>query len=216
MLFEGREDAAEKLAQRLAVFKDAPDTLVTALPRGGVPVGVVVAKRLHLPFDIFFVKKIPSPYNKEAGIGAISENGYEFLNTQIVSMLNIPKNYIEKTEKEILEKIAQKRSLYQWPRHTVQGKRVIVVDDGIATGSSMYLAAKALKEEGAREVIIAAPVAPADAVNELEQIADRVVVLETPDDFMAVGQFYTDFHQLSDEEVIEWLQFYKLNIRDNA
>ncbi len=209
MLFQSREEAAEKLAKELLIYQNAEDTLVVALPRGGVPIGVIVAKRLHLPFDIFFVKKIPSPYNKEAAIGAISENGYEFLNTQIISMLQIPKNYLEKTKSEILEKIAQKRALYQWPRLPVQGKRVIVIDDGIATGSSMYLAAKALKEEGAKEVVIAAPVAPADVVNDLARSADRIVVLNTPEDFMAVGQFYIDFHQLSDEEVIEWLQLSK-------
>ena len=211
MLFRSREDVAEKLAQKLANFQNAPDTIVVALPRGGVPIGVIVAKKLHLPFDIFFVKKIPSPYNKEAGIGAISENGYKFFNTQIVSLLHIPKNYIEKTEAKTLEKIAKKRALYNWPRLGVQGKRVIVVDDGIATGSSMYLAVKALKEEGAKEVIIAAPVAPADVIEGLRQNADQVIVLETPENFMAVGQFYSDFHQLSDEEVIKWLDLYKQN-----
>ena len=209
MLFQSREEAAEKLAKELSIYKNTKDTLVVALPRGGVPVGIIVAKRLHLPFDIFFVKKIPSPYNKEAGIGAVSENGYEFLNTQIVSMLQIPRNYLERTKREILDKIAQKRALYRWPRHMVQGKRVIIVDDGIATGSSMHLAAKALKGEGAKEVIIAAPVAPADVVNELTRSADRVVVLSTPEDFMAVGQFYVDFHQLSDEEVMKWLALFK-------
>lgn len=207
MIFQNREEAAEKLAKKLSNFKKAEDTLVVALPRGGVPIGVIVAKMLHLPFDIFFVKKIPSPFNKEAGIGAVSENGYEFLNTQIVSMLQISKNYLERTKKEILEKIVQKRSLYQMPRLTVRSKRVIVVDDGIATGSSMYLASKALKEEGAKEVIIAVPVAPADVVNELKENGQKVIVLYTPENFMAVGQFYKDFHQLSDEEVVQWLQY---------
>ena len=205
MLFQSREEAAEKLAKELSIYQNAQDTLVVALPRGGIPVGIIVAKRLNLPFDIFFVKKIPSPYNKEVSIGAVSENGYEFLNMQIVSRLQISRNYLEQTKREILDKIAQKRALYQWPRHTVQGKRVIIIDDGIATGSSMYLAAKALKGEGAKEVIISSPIAPADVVNELTRSADRVVVLSTPEDFMAVGQFYVDFHQLSDEEVMEWL-----------
>ena len=208
MLFRSREDAAKKLAQKLSLYQNADDTLVVALPRGGVPLGVIVAKKLNLPFDIFFVKKIPSPYNKEAGIGAVSENGYEFLNTQAISMLHVSKDYLLQTKKEILEKIARKRFLYNRPRRLVQGKRVIVVDDGIATGSSMYLAAQALKKEGATEVVIAAPVAPREVVDELKRTADDVVVLDTPPDFMAVGQFYEDFHQLDDEEVIGWIRLY--------
>ncbi len=205
MIFRNREDAAKKLAKKLSNYHGADDTLVVALPRGGVPLGVIVAKTLHLPLDIFFVKKIPSPYNKEAGIGALSENGYEFLNTQVVSMLHVSKDYLLQAKQAILEKIAQKRSLYKTPRRDVRGKRVIVVDDGIATGSSMYLAALALKKEGAAEVIIAAPVAPEDVLKELKKVADGVIVLDTPREFMAVGQFYEDFHQLDDEEVMRWL-----------
>jgi len=206
MIFSDRFEAGTLLAKALQEYKDAADTIVIALPRGGVPVASVIAKSLHLPLDIFFVKKIPSPYNPEAAIGAVSENGHEYLNERAVMMLNVSRPYVDEQKERILESIRQKRALYNKPRIDIRGKRVIVVDDGIATGASMYLAAKALKEEGAKEVIIAAPVAPPDVMALLKEAADKVIVLDTPADFMAVGQFYRDFHQLSDEEVMELLQ----------
>lgn len=205
MVFSDRFEAGELLARKLAVYRDDPNTIVVALPRGGVPVAQVIAKTLHLPMDIFFVKKIPSPYNPEAAIGAISENGMEYINERAVAMLNVARPYIDEQEAKILEGIRQKRAIYNKPRLDVQGKRVILVDDGVATGASMYLAAKALKAEGAKEVIIAVPVAPPDSIALLKEAADGVVVIDVPADFMAVGQFYRDFHQLSDEEVKELL-----------
>ncbi len=205
MVFSDRFEAGELLARKLAVYRDDPDTIVVALPRGGVPVAQVIAKTLHLPMDIFFVKKIPSPYNPEAAIGAISENGMEYINERAVAMLNVARPYIDEQEAKILEGIRQKRAIYNKPRLDVQGKRVILVDDGVATGASMYLAAKALKAEGAKEVIIAVPVAPPDSIALLKEAADGVVVIDVPADFMAVGQFYRDFHQLSNEEVKELL-----------
>ncbi len=205
MVFSDRFEAGELLARKLAVYRDDPNTIVVALPRGGVPVAQVIAKTLHLPMDIFFVKKIPSPYNPEAAIGAISENGMEYINERAVAMLNVARPYIDEQEAKILEGIRQKRTIYNKPRLDVQGKRVILVDDGVATGASMYLAAKALKAEGAKEVIIAVPVAPPDSIALLKEAADGVVVIDVPVDFMAVGQFYRDFHQLSDEEVKELL-----------
>ncbi len=205
MVFSDRFEAGELLAKKLQKYANDSDTIVIALPRGGVPVAYVIAKQLNLPMDIFFVKKIPSPYNPEAAIGAISENGYEYLNERAMMMLNVSRPYVEEQAKKILEKIREKRSLYNKKRLSVEGKRVIIVDDGIATGASMYLAAKALRAEGAKEVIIAAPVAPPDVMALLKEVADEVVVIDIPADFMAVGQFYRDFHQLSDEEVMELL-----------
>lgn len=202
MVFSDRFEAGELLAKKLQKYANDPNTIVVALPRGGVPVAHVIAKQLNLPMDIFFVKKIPSPYNPEAAIGAISENGYEYLNERAMMMLNVSRPYVEEQAQKILDKIREKRSIYNKKRLPVEGKRVIVVDDGIATGASMYLAAKALKAEGAKEVIIAAPVAPPDVMALLKEVADEVVVIDIPADFMAVGQFYRDFHQLSDEEVM--------------
>lgn len=205
MLFSDRFEAGELLVQKLQEYANDPETVVIALPRGGVPVGYVIAKQLHLPLDIFFVKKIPSPYNPEAAIGAISENGKKYINERAVMMLNVSRHYIDEQEAKILQNIAKKRALYSKPRLDVKGKRVILVDDGVATGASMYLAAKALKQEGAKEVIIAVPVAPPDSLALLKEAAERVIVVDVPMDFMAVGQFYRDFHQLSDDEVKELL-----------
>ncbi|BCD67208.1 phosphoribosyltransferase [Nitratiruptor sp. YY09-18] len=206
MVFSDRFEAGELLAQKLSKYANDPDTIVIALPRGGVPVAYVIAKQLGLPLDIFFVKKIPSPYNPEAAIGAISENGLEFINERVVMMLNVSRHYIDEQAQKIMEGIKQKRALYQRPRKSIVGKRVILVDDGVATGASMYLAAKALKEEGAKEVIIAVPVAPPDSIAMLKEVADEVIVLDIPADFMAVGQYYRDFHQLDDKEVVELLE----------
>lgn len=206
MVYSDRFEAGEVLAQMLQRFKGDPDTVVVALPRGGVPVGYVIAKQLGVPLDIFFVKKIPSPYNPEAAIGAVSENNLEYLNERAVMMLGVSRPWIDEQIEKIMEKIRQKRALYRKPRINVAGKRVILVDDGVATGASMYLAAKALKEEGAKEVIIAVPVAAPDSVALLRQGADEVVAAEIPRDFMAVGQYYRDFHQLEDSEVMELLE----------
>ena len=206
MVFSDRFEAGDILAKLLKEYEKDPQTIVVALPRGGVPVGYVIAKQLGLPLDIFFVKKIPSPYNPEAAIGAVSESGEEYLNERAVMMLNVSRPYIDEQKEKILEAIRQKRALYQKPRIPVAGKRVILVDDGVATGASMYLAAQALKDEGAKEVIIATPVAPPDALALLREAADKVVVAQIPRDFMAVGQYYRDFHQLEDDEVMELLQ----------
>ncbi|MRI84282.1 MAG: phosphoribosyltransferase [Nitratiruptor sp.] len=205
MVFQDRLEAGKFLAQMLQEFKGDPETIVVALPRGGVPVGYVIAKELGVPLDIFFVKKIPSPYNPEAAIGAVSESGQEYLNERAVMMLGVSRPWIEEQIAKIMEQIAKKRALYRKPRLPVAGKRVILVDDGVATGASMYLAAKALKNEGAREVVIATPVAPPDALALLREAADEVVVAQVPRDFMAVGQYYRDFHQLDDQEVMALL-----------
>jgi len=204
MRFRSREEAASLLAKALLKYKDS-DAIVVALPRGGVPLGAVIAKELNLPLDIFFVKKIPSPYNEEVAIGAVSENGLIFVNQKAVNMLGVSNEYIQKKAQEILEKIKQKRELYNKKRLDYKDKTIILVDDGIATGASFILAIKALKNLGAKKVVAAAPVAPLDVARDLESVADEVVILEKDPYFMAVGAYYDDFHQLSDDEVKELL-----------
>jgi len=206
-MFKDRIQAANLLAQKLKDLKDT-NSVVVALPRGGVPIGAVIAKSLNLEFDIFFVKKIPSPYNKEVAIGAVSENGFVYLNQEAIAMLNISKEYILEQQKEILENIKRKRELYNKPRVDLKDKKVIIVDDGIATGASMILAIDAIKKEKAQDIIVAAPVAPLEVANALENLA-RVEVLIKDPNFMAVGAYYQDFHQLSDSEVIKILEQFK-------
>ena len=205
MIFKNREEAGKLIAKRLSDLKNNKDVIVVALPRGGVPVAYEIAKELNVPLDIFFVKKIPSPYNEEAGIGAVTENGLMQLNKSAVEYLNVSSEYIKKRVQEKLEDMAKKRAIYRKNLPNLEDKIVILIDDGIATGSSILLAAKAIKEMGAKELIIASPVAPSDLKDTLESIANRVEVLHYDNNLMSVGRFYLDFHQLSDDEVIKLL-----------
>ncbi len=205
MIFETRQEAGSRLAELLLEYRDAPETVIVALPRGGVPVGAAMAKILHLPLDIFFVKKIPSPYNEEAGIGAVSETGLMQVDKYAVERLGVGEEYLQRRAEEKLRQMQEKRALYARPRSHYRGKTVILTDDGIATGSSMLLAAEALRREGAAKVIIAVPVAPRELVPILKRVADDVRILHPSDNLIAVGRFYRDFHQLEDAEVLDLL-----------
>jgi len=208
MVFKTREEAGRLTASLLEKYRRAPDTVVVALPRGGVPVGEAIARELGLPLDIFFVKKIPSPYNEEAGIGAVSENGLMQVNPRAVESLGVTEEYLRRRAEEKLEQMREKRALYGRRAGNFSGRTVLLTDDGIATGSSMLLAARALKEAGAAKVVIAVPVAPSELLPVLREAADEVYVLHPDPDLMAVGRFYMDFHQLEDPEVTEILQRY--------
>jgi predicted phosphoribosyltransferase len=187
--------------------------VVVALPRGGVPVGYEIAKALNAPLDILFVKKIPSPLNEEAAIGAVSESGQVFLNKEAIERLNsmgvnVDDEYIRQKAIEKIQDMARKREIYDIEPIPLEDKDVILVDDGIATGASMYLAAQSVVRDMPRNIIIAAPVAPLDEniLRMLRSVSHHLEILETPPMFMAVGQWYEDFHQLSDEEVKALLQ----------
>ncbi|MBU1669195.1 phosphoribosyltransferase [bacterium] len=206
-MFKNRESAGVLLASKLLSYSNSNDVIVVALPRGGVPLAFEVANKLHVPLDIFFVKKIPSPYNKEVAVGSVTETGYYYTDNHAKKILHISDDYIEENIKEILEKMHEKRELYGRASLSYKDKTIIIVDDGIATGASMFLAIEALKNEGAKKLIVAVPVAPPTIVEKLKAQSDEVVVLEIPKNFQAVGQFYEDFHQLSDQEVIDILKF---------
>lgn len=204
MIFNDRFETADLLAQKLKNYIDK-DSVVVGLPRGGVPIAYVIAKEYQIPMDIYFVKKIPSPYNKEAAIGAISEDGDLFVDEKAKMVLNVADEYIKEISKLKKEEMAKKRELYKKEKIDPKNKNVILVDDGIATGASMFLAVKSMKNQGAKRVTIASPVAPPGIKEKLKEVADEVVLLQAPVDFMAVGQYYIDFHQLDDEEVIKLL-----------
>ena len=216
MIFKDRFEAGKMLAARLKKLQEEGkivNPVVVALPRGGVPVGYEIAKALNAPLDILFVKKIPSPVNEEAAIGSVSESGQVFINKEAVeklSVLGVPvdEKYIQQKAIEKIQEMARKRDLYKVEPIPLEGKDVILVDDGIATGASMYLAAQSVVRELPRSIIIAAPVAPLDenVLNMLKGVSHHLEILETPPMFMSVGQWYEDFHQLSDEEVKELLQ----------
>ena len=212
MIFKDRIEAGKLLAKELKKL-NLKNPLVIALPRGGVPVGFEVAKELNAPLDILFVKKIPSPINEEAAIGSVSESGLVFINKEAIELLNsrgipVDEEYIQQKAIEKIQEMARKREKYGIEPIPIEGKDVIIVDDGIATGSSMFLASNTVVREHPNSITIAAPVAPSDenVLDMLRKVSHHLVILHTPPMFMSVGQWYEDFHQLSDEEVIEYLK----------
>ncbi|MCP5470132.1 MAG: phosphoribosyltransferase [Chlamydiales bacterium] len=190
-MFKDRHDAGKQLAKALSKYAELPETVVVALPRGGVVVGYEVANSLHLPLDIVCPRKLASPDNPEYALGVVTETGDV-----------IPPALKDLAEKEI--KIAQER-LHKFregmPPRDFVGKRIILIDDGIATGSTLIGAIKTLEKERAREIILAVPVAPLESLRKFISLVDSIVCLETPTPFYAVGQFYKDFEQTTDEEV---------------
>ena len=211
-MFKDRIEAGKELAKKLKEL-NLKNPVVIALPRGGIPVGVEVAKELSSPFDILFVKKIPSPVNKELAIGSVSENGLVFINKKTVDFLvskgiNVDEEYIQQIAIEKIQEMARKREKYDIEPILLEEKDVIIVDDGIATGASMYLAANTIVRDMPNSITIAVPVAPKDEEIEkmLKSVSHHLVILQRPEHFMSVGQWYEDFHQLSDEEVIEYLK----------
>ncbi len=212
MIFKDRIEAGKLLGERLKSL-NLKNPLVLALPRGGVPVGAEIAKELNAPLDILFVKKIPSPLNDEAAIGSVSESGLVFVNKSAVDYLNsrgivVDEEYIQQKAMEKIQEMARKREKYNIEPIPVEGKDVIIVDDGIATGASMYLAANTVVREYPNSITIAAPVGPGEKEIEemLKGVCDNLVILHTPPYFRSVGEWYEDFHQLSDEEVMEYLK----------
>jgi predicted phosphoribosyltransferase len=213
-MYENRKEAGKLLAKRLKKLQDEGKILepvVVALPRGGVPVGAEIARELNAPLDILFVKKIPSPFDREFAIGSISENGIVFLNQDLIKDYNINEEYIQEKGKRIIQEIARLRDKYKIEPIMLEGKDVILTDDGIATGSSMYLAAQSVARDLPRSIIIAAPVAPnsKEKLDMLKSVSHHLEILQTPDNFMCVSRWYKDFHQLDDEEVKEILDSFK-------
>jgi putative phosphoribosyl transferase len=213
-MFKNRVEAGKLLAKELKKLQDEgliTDPVVVALPRGGIPVAAEIAKELNEPLDILFVKKIPAPQNEEFAIGSVSENGLVFVNKDVVERLRISESYIQEKAMEKIQEIARLREKYKIEPKMLEGKDVILVDDGVATGASMYLAAQSVVRDMPRSVIIAVPVGPKD--NEVEQmlnsVSNKLIILYQPELFMSVGRWYEDFHQLSDKEVVNILSQFK-------
>jgi putative phosphoribosyl transferase len=208
-LFRDRGDAGRQLAQKLGGFKRSRP-LVLALPRGGVPVGIEIARALHAPLDLLLVRKIGVPSHPELAAGAVIDGARPriVINEDVVRMAAMSKSDIAKIAEAELAKIERRRRLWlsDRTRVPVAGRSAIVVDDGIATGASARAALQALREQGAARVVLAVPVAPAEAAVMLRAECDDVVCLAIPEDFMAVGIYYEDFHQVDDKEVQELLQ----------
>ncbi len=200
-MFEDRIDAGKQLAQKLAAYKDKKVLMILAVPRGGLPLGAILAKALNAPLDVALSKKIGHPYNKEYAIGAVSLESVVLGNAT-----GIPKSYIEEETKLIREKLKKRYADYYKNRapQSLKDKIVIIVDDGIATGNTIKATAELVHAQKPLKTIVAVPVAPIAAIENLKRYSyiDEVVCLNTPSNFQAVGQFYRDFGQVSDEEAI--------------
>jgi putative phosphoribosyl transferase len=204
---QNRRDAGQKLAPLLKKYR-AEQPIVLGIPRGGVIVAAEVAKALQAPLDILIVRKIGAPHNEEVAIGAVMPDGMAVLDTDMIAKLSIPDQYINRAIEEQTEEIKRRRHMYKGDKvmPSLESHTVILVDDGIATGYTIEAAVEGLRNQNPKAIILAAPVAPVEVVHRLRKITDEVVCLDTPEPFYAVGQFYQDFSQTSDKEVIEVLQ----------
>lgn len=206
-MFKNRNDAGIQLSLKLKNYRDRKDVLVLALPRGGVVTGYEIARYLNLPLDVLIVRKIGFPGQPELGIGAVSETGIVVFNEIILNSYNVPQEYIEKEISRQKEEISRRIKIYRQGKELPQleGKVIILVDDGIATGATMKAAIATLKKEKLKKLVIALPVAPPEVAKEMKEMADEFICLATPAGFTAVGAYYEDFTQVSDEEVQELL-----------
>jgi len=211
-MFKDRQDAGRRLAKALQRYRDSKDAIVLAIPRGGVEVGLSIAQTLNLPFSIIISRKLPFPDNPESGFGAVAEDGSLYLYPNTVYWLpqHTVQDIIEQQQKEIVRRRRVLRS--NEPLPNIEGKTVILVDDGIAMGSTMHASIQLLKTRGARHIIIAAPVASAQVVDDLRKKVDRVVVLEVPQNFYAVAQVYEHWYDVQDTEVKTLIQQYNAHI----
>lgn len=206
MIFADRADAGRHLAPLLARYA-GDDTRILALPRGGVPVAAMVARALAAPLDVFVVRKIGAPGREELAIGAIAGGGVKVLNVETIDALEVERATVEQIVERERHELERRERTYRGKRapQDVQGRLVILVDDGLATGASMYAAVLALRARRPARIVVAVPVAPEDTASQLARYADEVVCIFTPSPFRGVGAWYADFTQISDDEVREAL-----------
>lgn len=205
--FFNRSEAGQFLAENLSAYANRDDVVLLALPRGGVPVAAEVAKRLNAPLDVFVVRKLGLPEHPELAMGAIASGGVRVFNGEVVNALQISDEVIDAVSAEELIELQRREKAYRADRPPLEleGKTVIVVDDGIATGSTMLAAVSALRQLNAARIVVATPVIAKSTYSEIQRAADEVAAVLVPEHFYAVGQWYEDFSQTSDEEVRELL-----------
>jgi predicted phosphoribosyltransferase len=203
MIFRNRRDAGRHLATKLLAYADREDVIVLALPRGGVPVGFEVAQALHVPLDIFLVRKLGVPGHEELAIGAIASWGARVVNDDVVRALRIPTHVIEIVATRERRELDRRERRYRAgrPAPDVRGQTVILVDDGLATGSTMRAAIAALRQGEPARIVVAVPVGAPETRAEFQQEADEAICAVTPEPFYAVGAWYQDFSQTTDDEV---------------
>ena len=207
MRFQDRTDAGRQLADRLTDYAHREDVLVLALPRGGVPVAHEVARALRAPLDVFLVRKLGVPGQEELAMGAIASGGVRVLNRPVVYALDISEDEIESVARDELRELERRERSYRddLPFPSVRGRTVILIDDGLATGASMRAAVEALRLRQPAKIVVAVPIAAPSTVEEFKSIADDIVCVDTPEPFHAVGLWYEDFSQTTDQEVHDLL-----------
>lgn len=201
--FRDRSEAGKLLAAQLRDYERRKDTLVLALPRGGVPVAAEVAAKLDLPLDIFVVRKLGVPGHRELAMGAIASGGIRVLNDDVLRAMPHAAAQIAAVTAEESREVERRERDYRGhrPAPEVEGRVVILVDDGLATGATMLAAVAALREKAPAKIVVAVPVCPPETRREIERVADETIALFSPEWFRGVGQFYEDFSQISDDEV---------------
>src|SRR5213596_3936391 len=205
--FPNRTEAGRLLAEKLVEYAGRADVIVLGLPRGGVPVAYEVAKRLHAPLHVFIVRKLGVPGFEELAAGAIASGGVRVLNEDVIRAIPYADEAIEAVTAKETAELERREHIYREgrPAPELRDRIVILVDDGLATGATMRAAVKALRQRGVAKIVVAVPVGPPDTCREFEDEADETICASTPEFFQAVGQYYEDFSQTSDEEVRELL-----------
>lgn len=207
-MLQDRIDAGKKLAALLHQYRDQKDAIILALPRGGVVVASEIAKALRLPLDVICPRKLGSPGNPELAIGAVTEDGQGYYNEDLIMQLAIPKDYLVEERLRQLAVAKERLSTYRRakPALEITAKTVLLVDDGLATGATMKAAILSINTKAPKKIVVVVPVAPPSTAAEIKKMCDEFICLLTTASFQAVGQFYNDFKQTSDDEVIQLLQ----------
>jgi len=206
-MFKNREEAGELLAQELVAFRNDPTGILLALPRGGVTVGYQLSLVLHLPLDVLITRKIGAPGNPEYALGALSETGAVYWNQEALSGLSLSERDLAAAIQAQQTEVSRRVALYRQgrPFPNLKDRTVIIVDDGLATGATFFASVASVRQAHPRRIIGAVPVGPRSTIQEARTLVDQLVVLEIPEPFYAVGNFYRDFEQVEDREVLQYL-----------
>lgn len=207
-MFKDRKEAGSLLARRLSNYKNKKEFVVLGIPRGGIVVAKEVSQKLNIPLNVLVIRKIGAPHHSEMAIGAVGENGALYIDEDLISRMSLDKGIVEKESESKRKEVREKVKLFRKKTEPlkIEGKKVIVVDDGVATGSTIKVAIECLRKMHPDKIILAIPVCPVDTAKMLERLVDRFVSLELPEEFYAVGNFYESFPQVSDKEVVNLLK----------
>ncbi|TAJ07985.1 MAG: phosphoribosyltransferase [Nitrospirae bacterium] len=216
LILRDREEAGRLLAERLSAYRDDPQALILALPRGGVPVGYMLSLALHLPLDVLIVRKLGAPGNPEYAVGAVAEGGALYLNREGLRDLGLGREDLNKPIRVQEEEITRRQALYRGGRSLPQmtGKTIVLVDDGIATGSTFFASIAAVKKLKPDRLVAAIPVGPRETLLRVQREVDALVCLMTPEPFFAVGNHYEEFAQVEDAAVVRYLQAAAASLRE--